>query len=381
LKGVHVAGPVADETKDDGYEFTPPDFDEDTFIHRELVSFKTTSILFVWGIVAAAASWGAFVAVGGTDLGWFLGLALCAAFGYALKFLYPRLGADIAHFKRKEWVGTGFLFFFTWLSFFVLAINPPITDIAAPEVFVYGAPPVQEPGGNATFHVLATDNVAVQSLDIRVTRDGAALNVPLRRTGTDTAEGTLPGAAGRYTITATATDAKGHAGHRTANVTVGPALDVTWPHDNALAAPTDQVFVRVPGYHACAENYKDGSFDCIRSVVLRRDDGTEIVLAPSKVGDEAGWSAFAADAGWRSGNNTVTAVAKFPQHFLGSHPVPGGEATKGPVTLRVLGATGTQANPVQPEPTQRAVLVPGPSAGLLAAAILGLALLLRRRAN
>ncbi|HEX2065337.1 MAG TPA: hypothetical protein VHI93_00855, partial [Candidatus Thermoplasmatota archaeon] len=95
---------MADEKKDgSGYEFVPPDFDEDAFVHREMVSFKTTSILFGWGVLAAAASWAAYVAVGGTDLGWLIGLALCGAFGYALKFLFPRLGADVSHFKRKEW--------------------------------------------------------------------------------------------------------------------------------------------------------------------------------------------------------------------------------------------------------------------------------------
>lgn len=366
--------------KDDGYEFAPPDFDEDAFVHREMVSFKTTAILFVWGIVAAAASWAAFLAVGGSDLGWFIGLALCAAFGYALKFLYPRLGADIGHFKRKEWVGTGFLFFFTWLSFFVLAVNPPVTDIAAPEVFVVGVPPVQEEGRNATFHVLATDNVAVADLQVHVTRDGAELTVPLRDLGGHHLEGTLPAAPGRYTVLATATDSRGHASQRTANLTVGTVLEVTWPHGNALDSPTDQVFVKVPGYPACAEGYRDGNLDCIRSVVLRHtNDGSEIPLEPTTVAG-GGWSAFSDFAGWRPGNNTVVAVAKFPQHFLGAQRIPsGGEVAKGPVTLHVPSAPGTHTVAVQPEPAQRSVLVPGPSAALLAAALVGMAFLLRRR--
>ena len=77
--------------KDPDYEFIPPDFDEDAFIHKELVSFRTTSILFVWGIVAALVSWAIYGPMGADRGAWFAGLAVCAAFGFSLKVLYTQL--------------------------------------------------------------------------------------------------------------------------------------------------------------------------------------------------------------------------------------------------------------------------------------------------
>ncbi|MEA3144589.1 MAG: hypothetical protein QOG31_1913 [Thermoplasmata archaeon] len=365
------------DAKDDGYQFVPPDFDEDAFVHREMVSFKTTAILFVWGIVAAAASWAAFVAVGGSDLGWFIGLALCALFGYALKVLYPRLGADIAHFKRKEWVGTGFLFFFTWLSFFVLAVNPPVTDIAPPQVFLHAGPPIQEAGSPVTIDVFATDNQKVSSLEVRVTRDGAELTVPFDTVGPNHLRGTLPTtAAGRYTATATATDPKGHTGRQVANLTIGRVLDVTWPPGNLLNDAT-QVFVKVGGATACTADYDKGrNHDCIRTVELRSRDGPSVTLEPSG----GGWRADGTFAGWATGNHTYQVVAEYPTQFLGSHPVPGGNVTGPSATLNVASAGGTHQVAIPPEPSARSVLVPAPSLGLVAVALLALAFLLRRRA-
>lgn len=363
--------------KGEGYEFVPPDFDEEAFIHRELVSFKTTAILFAWGIVAAAASWGAFLAVGASSSGWFIGLAICAAMGYSLKFIFPRLGADIAHFKRREWLGTGFLFFFTWLSFFILAINPPITDVAPPQVFVYGSPPLQEPGANATFHVVAIDNDRVASLDVHVTLDGNPLNVPLTTLGPGHVQGTLPAAPGTYAITATATDPHRHVGTGTANVTVGHVLDVTWPKD-APFTDADQVLVKTP-IPTCAADYAKGTkYDCLRTVELRPTDGSPVI--PLATTPDGNWRSDLTYAGWTAGNHTYQVIASYPKHFLAAEAVDGGSILGESHTLHVAHAGGTTTASVPPEPTQRAVQVPAPGIGLIAVAFLGLALL-RRRAS
>jgi hypothetical protein len=371
---------VAEDRKDgkDDYQFVPPDFDEEAFIHRELVSFKTTTILFVWGIVAAAASWAAFVAVGGTDMGWVIGLGLCALFGYALRFLFPRLGADVAHFKRKEWVGTGFLFFFTWLSFFILAVNPPITDVAPPQVLLHAGPAVQQAGAPVTVDVMATDNQRVAGMEVHVKRDGADLDVPFTAVAPDHLRGTLPAAEGRYTITATATDPKGHAGHQVANVTIGNVLQATWPTGNTLAKPTDQVLVTIKGVPACAEDYDKGrTFDCLRTVQLHGDGVPAVPLEYSS--SDGGWRATPNFAGWTQGNHTYRVVAEYPTHFLGVRPVAGGNITGPQQALTILLPAGDHQVAIPPEPTQRAVNVPGPSIGLLAVALVGLALLARRR--
>lgn len=375
---------MAEDKKDDpSYEFAPPDFDEEAFIHKELVSFRTTAILFVWGIVAAAASWAAFAAVGGAKSGWFIGLALCAAFGYALRFLFPRLGADVSHFKRREWTGTGFLFFFTWLSFFMLAINPPLTDVAPPQLFVHAAPPIQEAGGAVRLDVLATDNDRVSGLQVQATRDGAPLTVDFHDGGANHRVATLGNAApGRYTVTATATDPKGHATVRTGNFTVGPTLDMTWPAGNALAKPDDHVLVKIGAYPPCDPKdpgYK-GGFACIRTVSLNRTDVARTAegVALEYSDQFGGWLATANFKGWTPGNHTVQAIAQFPDTFLGAERVGGGEIASRPAAIDMRLPPGDHTVAVLPQPSARAVLVPGPGLGLTAIGLLGLALFLRR---
>ncbi|HUR61884.1 MAG TPA: hypothetical protein VM286_05910 [Candidatus Thermoplasmatota archaeon] len=371
---------MAEDKKADGYEFVPPDFDEDAFIHRELTSFKTTTILFVWGIVAAAASWAAFVAVGGSDMGWFIGLLLCAVFGYCLKFLYPRLGADIAHFKRKEWVGTGFLFFFTWLSFFVLAINPPVTDIAPPQLFVNAGPAVQEAGGAVTLDVVATDNDRVSGVDVQVFKDNDRWNVSFVPVGPDHIQSTLgslpPGA---YRVQAKATDAHGHTATHTTNFTVGSPLQVTWPAANAFAVPTDQVVVKVAGTHPCSGDYDKGrDFDCLRTVYLKQTDGTAVIPMEYHTDIVVGWLATANFQGWATGNHTYQVVAQYPDRFLAAQKVPGGEITSAPRTIDMRLTPGDHTVGVPGQPAQRTVEVPESSAPLLAVALLGLAFVVRR---
>lgn len=370
------------DAKDGEYEFVPPDFDEEQFIHREIVSFKTTSILFVWGIVAAAVSWGVFVAMGGGDAAWFVGLGICALFGYALKFLFPRLGADISHFKRREWTGTGFLFFFTWLSFFMLAVNPPITDIAPPQVFVHAGPPIQETGAPVTIDVVATDNDKVADLKVTATRDGQPLDLQTTPLSSDHVQTTLPNAAGHYTITATATDPKGHTGRQVANVTIGHVLDATWPNDRTMKAGAQVLVAASDGAHAiphCAADYDKGrNFECIRLVELRAKDGAPSVAMEWSDADNA-WRAGPNFAGWSVGNHTYQAVALYPKHFLGATPVAGGEVMGPSMALNVVAPGGDHAPTQVAEPTARAVLVPGPSLGLVAVALVGIAALARRR--
>ncbi|MGB1697177.1 MAG: hypothetical protein ACPHK8_02125, partial [Thermoplasmatota archaeon] len=115
-----MAKDEANDAKGEEYQFEIPDFDEEAFIHKEMTSFRTTAVLFAWGILAALLSWGIFVAVDGAKTAWYLGLAVVIGFLYALRIVYPKLNIDVAHFKRREWMGTGFLLFFTWLAFFIL---------------------------------------------------------------------------------------------------------------------------------------------------------------------------------------------------------------------------------------------------------------------
>jgi hypothetical protein len=368
----------------DDYEFIPPDFDEDAFIHREMVSFRTTAILFVWGIVAAAVSWAAFAAMGGARTGWLVGLLIVAAFGYGLRWLFPKLGADVAHFKRRDWLGTGFLFFFTWLSFFIIAVNPPVSDYAPPRVELHASPLVQEADDAVTIDLFVEDNVRVASHTFQVTRGGQpvpGLGEPslVGRGHYRLVAGNLT--PGQYALTASATDSTGHAA--AANLTFGVServLTVTLPSGGALDEPNDQVLVTAQGEAFRPCTVRKGSINnepCVRTVSLVHADGGRVVLEHSE--PLGGWFATRNFAGWKEGANNVTAVAETAATFAGSVRVGPGSVTAGPYAITVNGTVGSYVPDVPPEPTAPHRNVPGLGLPALAVGLLAVAVALARR--
>lgn len=378
---------TADGGKDADYEFIPPDFDEDAFIHREMVSFRTTLILFVWGILAAAVSWAAFYAMGGAKTGWLVGLVIVAVSGYALRWIFPKLGADIAHFKRRDWAGTAFLFFFTWLAFFILAINPPVSDFAPPRVELHASPQVQQAGDPLTVDLFVEDNVKVASHTFALSRDGAA--VAGAPDLTDLGGGhysyrssSLP--TGTYVLQASAKDTRGHSANTTLtfNVTSQPLLQYSASNGGVLAGAADRVVVTAGGVPTCA--VKKGVLTtkepCIRAVHL------DMLDRPGNVtlrwdGDEKVWVATTDHAGWRAGNNSFDAVAEYADTYAGSVRVDGGALRSGPHTVDIRAAPGSTEVPVLPDRLPHQRNVPGLGLPLLAAALVAVALLARRASN
>ena len=375
----------SDGGKDADYEFIPPDFDEDAFIHREMVSFRTTLILFVWGIIAAAVSWAAFAAMGGARTGWLVGLLIVAAFGYALRFLFPKLGADVAHFKKRDWLGTAFLFFFTWLSFFIVAVNPPVSDYAPPRVELHASPSVQEAGDPVTVDLFVEDNVAVASHTFQVTQGGQ----PVPGVGEPdnlgrghyqlTVEGLPPGT---YQLNATATDSRGHEAAAGIDFAVTERiLAVTLPAGGAIDDASDQVLVQAQGeqFRPCTE--RKGSINnapCVRLVELAPSGGGASIPM-EHAATHGGWIATSNFAGWKAGANNVTVALHMVPSFAGSVKVGGGTITAGPYTVNVTAPTGTYAPKVLPEPTAPHRNVPGLGLPLLAVGLVAVALLARRR--
>lgn len=362
--------------KDEDYEFVPADFDEDAFIHKEMVSFRTTTILFLWGIVAALVSWALFAAVDGRFIGWGIGLGVAAAFGFALKLLFPRFKADVRHFGRREWLGTAFLFFFTWLAFFIIAVNPPVSDFAPPRVDLVAAPATQQEGGVVTIEAFFEDNDRVTDSSFVVhgaDGDVAVLDEDLGRGHHRyTATGL---SAGFYEARATATDAKGHT--KTANLTfavVERALTVDLPDGDVLDAPTDAVTVDVAGTVPCTRKLRE---DCVRTVRLELAGGAQVTLEHNaQVGR---WVAYPNHAGWAQGPVTFTAVAEFVDSYSGSVRVDGGSVTSGPHHLNVTATTGDYVPKVVADPGPPVRSVPGLGLPLLAVGVLALAAAWRRQ--
>ncbi len=384
LNGPSVGASVAKDDKDESakgdYEFKLPDFDEDTFIHREIVSFKTTAILFGWGIVAAAVSWAAFTWLKGeTGNGWMLGLIICATFGFSLKWLYPKLGIDVAHFKRREWMGTGFLFFFTWLAFFMVAINPPLSDFAAPQVLLSANPPAQLENGTVNLAMLAVDNDRIASSDLTVLRNGQPY--PLVATGR-TGEmqwfnlSALP--TGTYTVTGTATDGHGLTTHAWANFTVS-GTDFTYisPPQDTLSLNT-KLTAQLPAKFPPCDKDHYNKVPCVRAIYI--DVGDHDIVMDANVERPGEWSADVNSKGWTKGVNSFSLRAEFLNHFQGAHSVAGGTLElAGPFTVNVTAEPGAHVADVPPLVPIRNLNVPHLELPALVVVIFGLAAVARRR--
>jgi len=369
---------------EDEYEFIPPDFDEEAFIHKEMVSFRTTAILFVCGIVAAVLSWALFAPLGADDTGWWIGLLVMAALGYGLKWLIPALKTDISHWGRREWTGTGFLYFFTWLAFFILLVNPPVSDFAAPEVVVHAAPEVQEAGGAVSIDVLYADNDEIASHTLTVTGpDGAVLATEQDLTQRVNGHYALTlenRTAGVYAYVATAKDPGGHETRTNGTFEVRENALRTTIRD--LTDPTQILLASVPADLDLFAVFLDmdrsecGAFSSPRLAV--EADCRVYLEYDESLG---GWKATSNFAGWREGGNTFHIVAQERNTFEFNQLVRGGELVAGPHTVQVATPGGyDKPVPGRPDPTTPPPRdIPGVEAPVILVGLLGLAVAVRRR--
>lgn len=109
--------------------FKKPDFDEKEYMKKELLNAKVGIITFFYAVPYGIVSWQLALA----DLS-ILGLLAVIIGILSLKRVYPYLGIDIEDFEKKTWLGNGAVLVFTWLSIWVLLLNPPFSDMASPDI-------------------------------------------------------------------------------------------------------------------------------------------------------------------------------------------------------------------------------------------------------
>ncbi len=232
--------------KDDVPVWEPPEFDEVGYMRKEIENAKISIVVIAWAIVGAILFY-LFYAYQLAVVGFLLGLLV---FG-ALYFLLPLLGLPIHGFKRKDWASHAMVYFFSWLAFTILLLNPPFGDHTYPvvgsfqvgtfngsgsnptpannSVFCYGGDPGSTvrapPGGNSTVYVIfrATDDVAVGNVTASYNlgplsvipvsgQPNACKGAPNPTYYPDTYVLSFPlglGGTGPYTVTVTATDTSG----------------------------------------------------------------------------------------------------------------------------------------------------------------------------
>lgn len=115
--------------KEDEPEWTPPEFDDVGYMRKEIEGAKVAIVTIVWAFL------GAVIAVLLYDyvhpvVGFFLGLM---TFG-ALYFVLPILGLPVAEFKRRDWLSHGMIYFFSWIAFWIILLNPPFADHTPPTI-------------------------------------------------------------------------------------------------------------------------------------------------------------------------------------------------------------------------------------------------------
>jgi hypothetical protein len=174
---------MARRKRKDEPDWAPPAFDEVTYMQTEIAAARVAVITIGWAFVGAAVS---FFLSFNAALAFLAGIAV--AFG--LYFVLPLIGIDIKPFKRRDWAGHGVTYFFSWLAFWILFLNPPFGDFADPTIQGMSASPfhagyagkllcVAPDGGTAKFRITppndtvlvlfrATDNVGLGNLSVAV---------------------------------------------------------------------------------------------------------------------------------------------------------------------------------------------------------------------
>ncbi len=176
--------------KEEDVLWSPPEFDEVGYMRQEIQNAKIAVVVIAWAVVGAIVAY--LLAQLNPVLGYLAGLA---AFG-ALYYLLPILGLPIHGFKRRDWMSHASVYFFSWLAFSILLLNPPfgdhtnpvvgpfqigtfntsnVTAPAADSVYCIPAPTgaathLPGEGQNKTLYILfrATDNVRVASVNVTV---------------------------------------------------------------------------------------------------------------------------------------------------------------------------------------------------------------------
>ncbi len=118
--------------KEGDEEFELPEFDEVEYMEKEVNAAKTSFTMIALAIPLAVALY-AVTVVGLWGVGFLLALAATFLLPRIFRFLpWPKV--DLAKFERRDWVGFGGTFFFTWLAFWILLLNVPFTDLTPPTI-------------------------------------------------------------------------------------------------------------------------------------------------------------------------------------------------------------------------------------------------------
>lgn len=116
------------EEEEPDFEF--PEFDRVEYMKDEIKKGKTVLISIAMAPIFSLISTQVFKMTMDWTFGFMMGI-----FGLMVIFpLFSTLGIDTSDFGKKEYATNGFMFFFTWLAFWLILINPPFNDFTDPDL-------------------------------------------------------------------------------------------------------------------------------------------------------------------------------------------------------------------------------------------------------
>jgi hypothetical protein len=115
--------------KKEEFEWIPPEFDEKTFLKKDIEATRALIVTVIMCVVFAV-------------IGYLVGVAVHFALGfvvvfvgiYLLRFVLPLARVNMDNIEKKSMLGNYLLFFFLFLGLWVLFMNPPFTDHTDPSI-------------------------------------------------------------------------------------------------------------------------------------------------------------------------------------------------------------------------------------------------------
>jgi len=170
--------------KEEESDWVAPEFDEVTYMRKEIEGGRAALATVGWAIIGAIVSLLLYSVHPG--LAFFAGIAV----GFGMYLVLPLTGINIAPFKRRDWFSHGSVYFFSWLAFWILLLNPPFGDFTNPTIQAFSVSPYRDgytgpltcvglTGGraiitmnspNTSVYILfrASDNVGLAALSVQV---------------------------------------------------------------------------------------------------------------------------------------------------------------------------------------------------------------------
>ncbi len=179
--------------------FVPPKFDETEFLQGENRSAKMIYISLGMSMVAALFSFILMRVLFELDVSSYRTIPiiipiLCVPIGL---FLFKKFGIDLKKLEKKKYFENGFMYAAGWVALFLIAMNPPISDLSDPhisdvvvrgtnidgdEVWYLDGPVTDLPDVNGSdvksleVYCLITDNWNVKTVRINVSVDGSLVD-------------------------------------------------------------------------------------------------------------------------------------------------------------------------------------------------------------